>query len=161
MKLNKYFITAILLLFSVCETCFCFTRYVTSNLNLRNEANTRSRVITVIPKGTAVTIDEDCNCAWVPVEYHGYIGYISTKYLSNYPILKSKNSRSIRYRNVYRQRSSNIRYYTNSYGHRVQSPTRYNSRPTGATALCRDGTYSFSQSRRGTCSHHGGVAKWY
>jgi hypothetical protein len=23
-----------------------------------------------------------------------------------------------------------------------------------------DGTYSFSQSRRGTCSHHGGVAKW-
>lgn len=161
MKLNKYFITAILLLFSVCETCFCFTKYVTSNLNLRNEANTRSRVITVIPKGTAVTIDEDCNCAWVPVEYHGYIGYISTKYLSNYPILKSKNSRSIGYRNVYRQRSSNIRYYTNSYGHRVQSPTRYNSRPTGATALCRDGTYSFSQSRRGTCSHHGGVAKWY
>ncbi|WP_289144502.1 DUF3761 domain-containing protein, partial [uncultured Bacteroides sp.] len=27
-------------------------------------------------------------------------------------------------------------------------------------ALCRDGTYSFSKSRRGTCSHHGGVAKW-
>ena len=161
MKLNKDFITAILLLFSVCETCFCFTKYVTSNLNLRNEANTRSRVITVIPKGTAVTIDEDCNCAWVPVEYNGYIGYISTKYLSNYPILKSRNSRSTGYRNVYRQRSSNIRYYTNSYGHRVQSPTRYNLRPTGATALCRDGTYSFSQSRRGTCSHHGGVAKWY
>lgn len=161
MKLNKYFITAILLLFSVCETCFCFTKYVTSNLNLRNEANTRSRVITVIPKGTAVTIDEDCNCAWVPVEYHGYIGYISTKYLSNYPILKSRNSRSTGYRNVYRQRSSNIQNYTNSYGHRVQSPTRYNSRPAGATALCRDGTYSFSQSRRGTCSHHGGVAKWY
>jgi len=32
--------------------------------------------------------------------------------------------------------------------------------PAGATAKCRDGTYSFSQSRRGTCSHHGGVAKW-
>lgn len=135
MKLNKYFITAILLLFSVCETCFCFTKYVTSNLNLRNEANTRSRVITVIPKGTAVTIDEDCNCAWVPVEYHGYIGYISTKYLSNYPILKSKNSRSTGYKKVYRQWSSNIRYYTNSYGHRDQFPTRYNSRPAGATAL--------------------------
>lgn len=161
MKLNKFFITALLLLFSVCESCFCFTKYVTSNLNLRYEANTRSRIITVIPKGTAVTIDEDCDCAWVPVEYHGYIGYISTKYLSNYPILKSRNSRSTGYRYVYRQRSSNIRYYTNGYGHRVQSPTRYNSRPAGATALCRDGTYSFSQSRRGTCSHHGGVAKWY
>src|SRR5215470_14634565 len=32
--------------------------------------------------------------------------------------------------------------------------------PVGATAKCRDGTYSFSQSRRGTCSHHGGVAQW-
>ena len=28
------------------------------------------------------------------------------------------------------------------------------------TALCRDGTYSYSAHRRGTCSHHGGVAEW-
>jgi hypothetical protein len=34
-------------------------------------------------------------------------------------------------------------------------------RPAGATARCRDGTYSYSASRRGTCSHHGGVAVWY
>jgi hypothetical protein len=32
--------------------------------------------------------------------------------------------------------------------------------PPGATAVCRDGTYSFSQHHSGTCSHHGGVAKW-
>ena len=32
--------------------------------------------------------------------------------------------------------------------------------PPGATALCVDGTYSFSQHHSGTCSHHGGVAKW-
>ncbi|HZQ29492.1 MAG TPA: DUF3761 domain-containing protein [Patescibacteria group bacterium] len=32
--------------------------------------------------------------------------------------------------------------------------------PNGASAICRDGTYSFSQHRRGTCSHHGGVAQW-
>ncbi|MCL5958996.1 MAG: DUF3761 domain-containing protein [Chloroflexi bacterium] len=32
--------------------------------------------------------------------------------------------------------------------------------PSGATAICKDGTYSFSQNRRGTCSHHGGVAQW-
>lgn len=160
MKLNKYFFTALLLLFSICENCFSITRYVTSNLNLRYEANTHSYIITVIPKGTAVTIDEDCNCAWVPVEYHGHIGYISTKYLSNNPILKSRRSKPVRYRNVYGQQSDRIRYYTNTYGNRVQSPTRYNSRPTGATALCGDGTYSFSQSRRGTCSHHGGVSQW-
>jgi hypothetical protein len=29
------------------------------------------------------------------------------------------------------------------------------------TARCRDGTYSYSAHRRGTCSHHGGVAQWY
>src|SRR6266851_7243640 len=28
------------------------------------------------------------------------------------------------------------------------------------TARCRDGTTSCSQNRRGTCSHHGGVAQW-
>ena len=32
--------------------------------------------------------------------------------------------------------------------------------PPGATARCRDGTYSFSEHRSGTCSHHGGVAVW-
>jgi hypothetical protein len=52
------------------------------------------------------------------------------------------------------------RYYTNKDGQRVQSPTYYDKPPAGATAQCRDGTYSFSQHRQGTCSHHGGVAKW-
>jgi hypothetical protein len=32
--------------------------------------------------------------------------------------------------------------------------------PAGATAICRDGTYSYSQHRSGTCSHHGGVSVW-
>ncbi|WP_232247353.1 DUF3761 domain-containing protein [Kitasatospora azatica] len=31
----------------------------------------------------------------------------------------------------------------------------------GATALCNDGTYSFSAHHQGTCSSHGGVAVWY
>jgi hypothetical protein len=38
---------------------------------------------------------------------------------------------------------------------------RTSSVPNGATARCRDGTYSFSANRRGTCSHHKGVAVWY
>ena len=32
--------------------------------------------------------------------------------------------------------------------------------PRGATAQCRDGTYSYSQHHSGTCSYHGGVAVW-
>src|SRR6185437_16172169 len=30
----------------------------------------------------------------------------------------------------------------------------------GATAQCKDGTYSHAKEHRGACSHHGGVAKW-
>jgi hypothetical protein len=32
--------------------------------------------------------------------------------------------------------------------------------PPGATARCNDGTYSYSQTHSGTCSHHHGVAAW-
>ncbi|GAB3454747.1 DUF3761 domain-containing protein [Kineococcus endophyticus] len=32
--------------------------------------------------------------------------------------------------------------------------------PAGASAVCRDGTLSYSAHRRGTCSHHGGVDTW-
>ena len=51
-------------------------------------------------------------------------------------------------------------YYTNRQGQRVQSPTKTKTVPPGATAQCRDNSYSFSRNHRGTCSHHGGVAKW-
>jgi uncharacterized protein DUF3761 len=32
--------------------------------------------------------------------------------------------------------------------------------PSGATAICRDGTYSFSTHHSGTCSGHRGVRQW-
>ena len=51
--------------------------------------------------------------------------------------------------------------YVNSAGNTVCRPVQSSTRPSGATARCRDGSYSYSQSRRGTCSHHGGVAQWY
>ncbi|HVX23908.1 MAG TPA: DUF3761 domain-containing protein [Candidatus Saccharimonadales bacterium] len=50
--------------------------------------------------------------------------------------------------------------YVNSAGNTVCSPYSSPSAPAGATAQCGDGSYSFSQSRSGTCSHHGGVATW-
>lgn len=33
-------------------------------------------------------------------------------------------------------------------------------RDSGATAQCNDFTFSFSQSRSGTCSYHEGVLRW-
>jgi Protein of unknown function (DUF3761)/Bacterial SH3 domain len=50
--------------------------------------------------------------------------------------------------------------YINSFGEEVPRTRRSASVPAGASARCSDGTYSFSRSRRGTCSHHGGVAEW-
>ncbi len=50
--------------------------------------------------------------------------------------------------------------YRNVDGDCVRRPVVSSTVPAGATARCQDGTYSFSQHRRGTCSHHGGVAEW-
>ena len=53
-------------------------------------------------------------------------------------------------------------HYRNVDGAVVHSPAHTDSgaAPAGASAQCRDGTFSFSAHRRGTCSHHGGVARW-
>jgi hypothetical protein len=55
-------------------------------------------------------------------------------------------------------------YYRNSSGHQVPRPcgdARSEQPPTGATAICRDGSFSYSEHpyAGGTCSHHGGVEK--
>ncbi|WP_284744303.1 DUF3761 domain-containing protein [Amycolatopsis sp. RTGN1] len=48
-------------------------------------------------------------------------------------------------------------YYVNSSGNCVHRPS---DNPSGATAICKDGSYSYSQHRSGTCSGHGGVRTW-
>lgn len=53
--------------------------------------------------------------------------------------------------------SDGVSTYTNSAGNTVESPD-YN--PTGASAMCVDGTFSHSQTASGTCSSHGGVDHW-
>lgn len=50
--------------------------------------------------------------------------------------------------------------YTNVSGDRVHRPVHSRSAPAGAAARCADGSFSFSEHHRGTCSHHGGVASW-
>ena len=146
------------LLLTICLCILGFTifaqntvKYTSANLNLRSLPGTNGSVLAVIPQGTSVSIAEDCDCAWIKVYYNGKIGYVSSKYLT----------KNIQKQSVTASQNNGGKYYTNSSGERVKSPTYSNSRPAGATALCRDGTYSFSRSRRGTCSHHGGVAQWF
>lgn len=57
---------------------------------------------------------------------------------------------------------SNDRHYRNVGGEEVHSPaySEDGAVPVGASAQCADGTYSFSEHRQGTCSHHGGVSSW-
>lgn len=133
-------------------------KQATTNLYLRENSGSHSKILAIIPKGTKIIVQENQsnNSDWGAVDYNGRIGYVSTKYLGSY---NSDNSSYNRYQPILRNNST-VKYYKNSFGEKVQSPTYYNSPPAGATALCRDGTYSFSQSRTGTCSHHGGVAKW-
>ena len=88
-----------------------------------------------------------CVDGWCSIVAGRFTGYVPKEYLSAQPTAVV-------------QRPG--RGYFNSRGEWVPSPTRTpnDSPPAGASARCRDGTYSFSRSRRGTCSHHGGVADW-
>jgi uncharacterized protein YgiM (DUF1202 family) len=128
-----------------------------ANLNLRKNPWIDNNIICVIPKSSLLTIDYSNQRynEWIKINYSGNVGYVYSKYLIN-PQFKSAFSN----KNDFANSSSRVKYYTNSKGEKVQSPTFYNKPPAGATAVCRDGTYSFSRNRKGTCSHHGGVARW-
>lgn len=43
---------------------------------------------------------------------------------------------------------------------KVGNGSREDNNPAGAIAKCKDGMYSHSAHRTGTCGHHGGVATW-
>lgn len=53
-------------------------------------------------------------------------------------------------------------YYRNVSGHMVHRPECVGPSVhlQGETAICRDGSHSLSEHRTGTCSHHGGVARY-
>jgi Protein of unknown function (DUF3761) len=51
-------------------------------------------------------------------------------------------------------------YVSKTTGDCVPDPQQMPTPPPGWHAQCRDGSYSFSEHRSGTCSGHGGVKQW-
>lgn len=100
--------------------------------------------------------------------YHSSSNNSSSSGVTNYPIpspaqASADNGKSEERFESSTNNLSNDNYYTNVDGNRVKSPAHSldGSVPAGASARCRNGSYSFSQNRRGTCSGNGGVAVWY
>ncbi len=149
-KILKYIILYLSVVFSsiIFTTAFASSYYHStySSVNLHSSPTTKSPITVTIPKASKVQVLEACSkCTWSKIYWNGYYGYVKAKYIK-----LSNNSNKV-----------TVNYYQDSKKHKVQSPTYYKSVPNGASAQCRDGSYSFSHSRRGTCSHHGGVRVWF
>lgn len=82
---------------------------------------------------------------------------LSTTLLLNQAIAKQQTQTELQDEQLIEQGD-----YTNSDGQRIHRPAHSKSgeAPEGASAKCRDNSYSFSTHHRGTCSRHGGVAQW-
>ena len=118
----------------------------TARVTVRTQPLASATAVVHLPAGTLVR-RYACTGGWCRVAIERHLGYALEEYLG---------------RNAAQAAPDQGRGYVNSSGQWVPSPTRTpdNQPPAGATARCRDGTFSFSQSRSGTCSYHGGVAEW-
>jgi hypothetical protein len=118
---------------------------------LRESPSVESRAFATIPPKTNVNATS-CADGWCAVEYQNFSGHVVQVFL-RFPPPVDPSQKPI----------ANVgRGYTNSRGEHVASPVRTldGQPPAGASAKCRDGSFSFSRSRSGTCSHHGGVGQW-
>ena len=62
-------------------------------LKMRKEPNTSSAVITKIPKGELVLVNQEVN-GWAAVEYNGYSGYTSLTYLSKTSLIPAEPNKN-------------------------------------------------------------------
>ena len=134
------------------QTTLAYSATTTSTVNLRLEPSQKAKVIQVIMRNSKVTVAACGASGWCRVRAAGRLGYMRGSYLKRIQARATPVPRPTT--------PSTSRGYINSQGNWTPSPTTAPTAPVGATAQCRDGTYSFSASRRGTCSRHGGVSQW-
>jgi acyl-homoserine lactone acylase PvdQ len=141
--------------------------------NLRDTPNASSQVLLELEKGEALDIlEEKAAGPWYKVRHisSGKRGWVHGNTIRltvpNHPSPVEQSASgndsppAARPQRESRATTGGGDTYINSFGEEVPRPRRSASVPDGASARCRDGTYSFSRNRRGTCSHHGGVAQW-
>jgi hypothetical protein len=136
--------------------------------NIRETPSRSGRIVTDVKRDQRLIITRAAPSGpWYSVreEQTGSEGWIhgSTIAFQSMPVATAAASPNTSKTNPHRTLppSTSGRSYINVDGVRVPSPVFSATRPEGSTARCRDGSYSFSQHRRGTCSWHGGVAVWY
>ena len=124
--------------------------YTTATINMREKPEVTARPVAILGQGTRVRLYH-CSEGWCGVSVQNLAGYALEEFLTTEPPQPVASTPS-----------QQARGYVNVDGNWVPSPVRTadGQPPSGATAKCRDGTFSFSQHRQGTCSHHGGVAEW-
>jgi hypothetical protein len=113
---------------------------------LRAAPSLTAKRVALLPQGTQVRVLR-CAQGACRVAFRRLSGYVGEELLGKAPL---------------REAVDLGRGYINSRGQWIPSPTwtRDGLPPQGATARCSDDSFSFSQSSRGTCSWHGGVAEW-
>lgn len=117
----------------------------TGSIALRAEAVGGGPALARLPAGAAVRM-VGCTREWCRVRHGDLVGFVR---LGELPALLVAPP-------------APPRRYVNARGATVAAPTDSldGAAPPGASARCRDGMFSFSRTRSGTCSHHGGVAEW-
>jgi hypothetical protein len=120
--------------------------FTTATVWLRSSPAFSSKKVALLPRGATVRIIR-CRKQACSVEFRRLRGFIARELLRATPA---------------RDALDPGRGYLNARGEWIPSPahTVDGVAPDGSTARCRDGSYSFSQSARGTCSWHGGVDEW-
>ena len=121
--------------------------FTTRAVRLRAKPTLASPVVTIVPPADSVQPIR-CDNSWCEVAFGRVNGFVQERYLADTP----ESAPPIRTARA--PGSPTPERFMRSSAAREDAP------PDGATARCRDGSYSRSTSRSGTCSHHGGVADW-
>jgi len=132
------------------EPQFPIPAYALQQINVRELPQVDAQILGRLPQSASVMVGT-CGGGWCGVATSEVYGYTEEAYLTD-SLPPTQTA----------QQQTQGRGYWNAAGEWVQSPTwtTDGQPPAGATAKCRDGSFSFSNTRRGTCSWHGGVGKW-